>query len=269
MDDIRIALVVQHCPLGEVEANLERMAAFVDAAAQQGADIICFPELNVTGYSTRNAAALNPQSIAGPVTQSLEVLAQQKSLVILAGLAEKDKENRLYASHLVVTPEGLCGAYRKVHISPPERVDFTAGSHIPLFTVRGVKFGIQLCYDTHFPELSTHMALNGADLIFMPHASPRTTPKEKLKSWMRHLSARAFDNSLFVAACNQSGYNGSDLNFAGVAVVIGPSGDIKEKKTDEGEGMLVVELKADELAHVRGHRMRYFFPNRRPELYKL
>jgi len=269
MEDIRIALVVQHCPLGEIEANLERVAACVDAAGQQGADIVCFPELNVTGYSTRNAAALNAQSIAGPVTQSLERLARQQSLVILAGLAEKDEENRLYASHLVVTPEGLCGTYRKVHISPPERVDFTAGSHIPLFTVQGVKFGIQLCYDTHFPELSTHMALNGADLIFMPHASPRATPMEKLNSWMRHLSARAFDNSLFIAACNQTGYNGCDLNFAGVAVVIGPSGDIKEKKTDEGEGMLVAELKADDLARVRGHRMRYFLPNRRPELYKL
>jgi N-carbamoylputrescine amidase len=269
MDDIRIALVVQHCPLGKVEANLERMAAYVKAAGQQGAEIVCFPELNVTGYSTRNAAALNAQSIAGPVTQSLKRLAQQQRLVILAGLAEKDEDDRLYASHLVVTPEGLSGTYRKVHISPPERADFTAGSHIPLFTVRGVKFGIQLCYDTHFPELSTHMALNGADLIFMPHASPRATPKEKLNSWMRHLSARAFDNSLFVAACNQTGYNGSDLNFAGVAVVIGPSGAIKDKKIEEGEGVLVVELKADELAHVRGHRMRYFLPNRRPELYKL
>lgn len=269
MDDIRIALVVQHCPLGKVEANLERVAAFVKAAGKQGADIVCFPELNVTGYSTRNTAALNAQSVAGPVTQSLNRLAEQQRLVILAGLAEKDEDDRLYASHLVVTPEGLSGTYRKVHISPPERADFTAGSHIPLFTVRGVKFGIQLCYDTHFPELSTHMALNGADLIFMPHASPRGTPEEKLSSWMRHLSARAFDNSLFVATCNQTGYNGSDLNFAGVAVVIGPSGEIKDKKIDDGEGVLVVELKADELARVRGHRMRYFLPNRRPELYKL
>lgn len=269
MDDIRIALVVQHCPLGQVEANLERAVEWVKAAGEQGADIVCFPELNITGYSTRNAGALNPQSIAGTVTQSLHRLAQQQRLVILAGLAEKGEDDCLYASHLVVTPEGLAGAYRKVHISPPERADFTAGNHIPLFTVRGVKFGIQLCYDTHFPELSTHMALNGADLIFMPHASPRATPKEKLISWMRHLSARAFDNSLFVAACNQTGYNGSDLNFAGVAVFIGPSGDIKDKKIEEGEGVLVVELKADELANVRGHRMRYFLPNRRPELYEI
>ncbi len=67
--------------------------------------------------------------------------------------------------------------------------------------------GIQLCYDAHFPELSTRMAVNGADIIFMPHASPRGTPSQKLTSWLRHLTARAFDNGVFIVACNQNGDN--------------------------------------------------------------
>jgi N-carbamoylputrescine amidase len=112
------------------------------------------------------------------------------------------------------------------------------------------------------------MAGLGADILFFPHASPRGTPSEKLSSWMRHLTARAFDNSVFVVACNQAGDNGEGLSFPATAVVLGPSGDLLARDTSGEEGLLVVDLKASLLAHVRRHRMRYFFPNRRPDLYR-
>ena len=131
-------------------------------------------------------------------------------------------EGCFFASHLVATPDGVVQVYRKTHIAPPEKQIFSSGQTAPLFEINGVRFGIQLCYDAHFPELSTRMAVNGADLIFFPHASPRGTPEGKLQSWMRHLSARAFDNGLFVAAVNQTGDNGLGLSFPGMAVVIGP-----------------------------------------------
>jgi N-carbamoylputrescine amidase len=130
-----------------------------------------------------------------------------------------------------------------------------------------VKLGIQLCYDAHFPELSTRMAVEGADIIFFPHASPRGTPQEKLDSWLRHLTARAFDNGVFIVACNQVGKNHKGLEFPGLAVAIGPSGIILESKTTDREDMLVADLKSADLSNVRDHKMRYFLPNRRPELY--
>jgi N-carbamoylputrescine amidase len=173
----------------------------------------------------------------------------------------------VYASHLVVTPRGVAGIYRKIHIAPPETDVFSAGDTIALFEIKGVKLGIQLCYDVHFPELSTRMATDGADVIFMPHASPRGTPAEKFNSWMRHLPARAFDNGLYVVACNQTGNNQSSLNFPGLSVILDPAGRIIKKNTGGREDMIVADLKADELEKVRGHRMRYFLPNRRPELY--
>jgi len=110
-------------------------------------------------------------------------------------------------------------------------------------------------------------ALMGADIIFMPHASPRGTPEEKFNSWMRHLPARAYDNSLFVVACNQAGSNGRGLKFPGLAVIIGPHGQVVERSISGREGLLVADLEASDLDNVRGHPMRYFLPNRRPELY--
>ncbi len=194
-------------------------------------------------------------------------MAQDTEAVILAGMVERDANRRLFASHLVVSPTGISGIYRKLHIAPPEHAVFSRGKQVPLFNILDVKLGIQLCYDAHFPELATRMAVDGADVIFMPHASPRGTPQEKLDSWMRHLSARAFDNGVFIVACNQVGKNQKGLVFPGLAVVVGPSGNVLQDETTGREGMLVRDLKADELSAVRDHKMRYFLPNRRPELF--
>ena len=182
-------------------------------------------------------------------------------------MAEKDEKDRIFASHLVVTPGKISGIYRKIHIAPPERSIFSPGNSVSLFKIDGVKLGIQLCYDAHFPELSTRMAVDGADIIFMPHASPRGTPPEKLTSWLRHLTARAFDNSVFIVACNQNGDNQSGLQFPGVAVVIDPAGKIIKKNAAKEDGIIFADLADDALEAVRGHRMRYFLPNRRPEVY--
>ena len=268
MRNVRIALVVMNCPVGRNRENLERIDRWTREAGRQKARIVCFPELCVSGYTTRKLAAASAQCVPGPAVDSLQQIACREKMVILAGLAEKDDAGRIYAGHLVVTPEGLAGTYRKLHIAPPERGVYTAGSKVPLFSACGVKFGIQLCYDAHFPELSTRMALEGAELIFMPHASPRGTPDDKFNSWSRHLTARAFDNGLFVAACNQTGGNRMGLQFPGLAMVVGPSGEVIAHASGQKEGLLVADLKAAALRHVREHRMRYFLPNRRPEIYR-
>lgn len=268
MRNVRIALVVMNCPVGRTRENLERVGHWSRQAGRQGAQIVCFPELCVSGYTTRHVAAAAAESVPGPSADALQQIAHRENVVILAGLAEKDEAGRVYAGHLVVTSKGLAGAYRKLHIAPPERSVFTAGGSVPLFEAAGVRFGIQLCYDAHFPELSTRMALEGAEVIFMPHASPRGTPEDKFNSWCRHLTARAFDNAVFVAACNQTGSNNMGLQFPGLAVVVGPSGEVIGRTEGADEKLLVMELKSADLRHVREHRMRYFLPNRRPEIYR-
>lgn len=267
MKDIRIAAVIMNCPVGRVQDNLDRMAVWVAAAKKKGVEIVCFPEMNVTGYSTRDEIKNMAEPLPGPISESILAMAREFKLAILAGLAEKDPRGRVFASHLVVTPQGVAGIYRKIHIAPPEADVFSAGDTIALFKIKGVKLAIQLCYDVHFPELSTRMATDGADVIFMPHASPRDTPAGKFNSWMRHLPARAFDNGLYVMACNQTGNNQGGLNFPGLAVFLDPAGRIIKKNTGGKEHMVVADLKAEELEKVRGHRMRYFLPNRRPDLY--
>jgi len=268
MDDLRIAAVVMQSVFGETSDNLHRMETWVREAVSEGADLVCFPELNLTGYSVREVVRSVAESIPGPLSQAVVQMAQESRVCILAGMVEKDTEGRIFASHFVADPQGLQGVYRKSHLSPFEQRLYSAGNALPVFSFGGTTFGIELCYDTHFPELSTLLALKGADIFFCLHASPRGTPEEKQRSWLRHLTARAYDNGVFVVTCNQTGDNKDGLEFPGLAFVLNPSGEVISEDVSGEEKVLFADLRVAELAHVRENRMRYFFPNRRPELYE-
>ncbi len=269
MEDIRVAAVVVNATVGAVSDNLARMRHWFQRAVEGGADIVCFPELGITGYSNRPEMTRYALGIGGEAIAELQSWARDADVAILAGLAETEDHQRFYATHLSLLPDGIIGIYRKPHLAPPEQGIYSPGNAVPLFTFRGVCFGVQLCYDAHFPELTTRMAMNGADVIFIPHASPRGEASEKHASWMRHLPARAFDNGVFIVACNQVGENGLGLSFPGNAVALDPSGNIIDTLLEGKEGMLMADLKSADLDHVRGHRMRYFLPNRRPDLYRI
>jgi len=234
------------------EAYLDRMQSFVSEALKAGADIVCFPELCVTGYVLTRPFDVYGGLDSERVMERLVRMAREAALVLIAGLVEISDDEKPYISQVIAGPEGLIGA----------------GQEIKVFSHESTTFGVQLCYEAHFPEISTRMALMGADIVFIPHASPRGEPNEKFKSWLRHLPARAFDNGMFVVACNQMGKTGAGLAFPGVAVVFGPDGRLLAKYMGKSEKILFAELEAGMLRDVRTHRMRYFLPERRPELYK-
>lgn len=269
MEDLRVAAVTCHCPVGEIRHNLDKTAHWVARARATGASIVCFPELNISGYCLDQARYEAAADCYEQVVAELSALAGSTGMTILAGTVRPSgRDDRWAACHLAIQPQGSVTVYEKLHIAPPEKPVFNGGQHVPLVFLESSRttFGMQLCYDAHFPELSTRMALDGAEILFMPHASPRHSAREKLVSWMRHLPGRAFDNSLFIVACNQCGENGTGLEFPGLALALGPSGEV-QSRTLTSDGMLVADLSAAELEKVRGHDMRYFLPNRRPELY--
>jgi len=268
MGNIKIAAVCMHSEAGEIDKNLDRTESFVSEASSLGVDFICFPELAVTGYVINDPVSVYGHLGPDMIIERVVGMAREKDLTIITGMAELSDRERPYISQIVAGPNGLLGFYRKTHLSPQEKGRYQAGDRIEVFCHRDIIFGIQLCYEAHFPEISTVMALKGADLIFMPHASPRGTPQEKTESWLRHLTGRAFDNALFVAACNQVGKTRKGFSFPGVAIVLDPGGRIMAHHGENREKMLLADLNMDVLRETREHRMKYFIPHRRPELYK-
>lgn len=264
--DVTVGAVVMRSVVGDTEANLASITALVNQAAQKNVDILCFPELCLTGYSTSPRIQDEALTMDSPAVASLVDLARRTGICILAGFAERERD-AVYATHLAFSGDGILGAYRKLHLGPPEHSIFTPGDNVTVFQSHGATFGVQLCYDAHFPELSTLYAVKGADILFMPHASPNGSPDKKLESWLRHLTARAYDNGAFVLACNQRGNNGRGLHFPGLAVILSPDGRVMARNTDDVDSLTTATLHKAELESVRRHRMRYFLPNRRPELY--
>ena len=270
MKDEKTACIAAACMRSEpggIDRNLKRMETLAVRAADAGAEILCFPELSVTGYVLED-----PEGVYGAVDyeEALERvvrMGRDHGLVVLAGLIEPGRDAPPAIAHVAAGPEGLLGIYRKTHLSPPEKKAFRPGNRIPVFRWKEWVFGVQLCYESHFPEISTMMALQGADVLFLPHASPRGTPEEKLESWLRHFTGRAFDNALFVVACNQIGATPGGTPFPGVAVALGPDGRVLSRVLGMKEGLLIALLDRDLQEEIRGHRMKYFLPHRRPELY--
>ena len=269
VDNLKIAAVCMTAVAGEIEGNLDRIEGLTREASAGGAHMVCFPELSVTGYIQRSPVGIYSRPEMERVLDRLVRLARDAGVVLMAGLIEvEDEATPPYIAQIVAGPRGLIGTYRKTHLGPTETGLYRPGRKISVFKIGNTTLGVQLCYEGHFPDISTRMALMGADVIFIPHASPRGTPEEKLESWMRHLPARAFDNGLFVVACNPVGPSGGGLAFPGAAVAFGPDGRVLARYAGTGEHILYAELKDGMLRDVRTHRMKYFLPGRRPSLYE-
>lgn len=267
MTKITAALVVQNCPAGRIEDNLAQTIAFAQQAAARNARIVVFPEMNLTGYDTGKKVLTISRQMSDPLITPLVSCAVENKITILAGLAEITQKKKIYATHLVISPDGKVRKYRKTHTAPFEQEYYSRGSAVPVFDAAGLRFGLELCYDAHFPELTQALALQGAHVVFIPHASPRGTSQEKYDSWLRHLTARAFDNAVYIAACNQTGDNRAGLNFPGLNLLIGPDGRVAACNLDGDEGFSMVTIDLSFLEEIRSHKMRYFLPNRRSDLF--
>ena len=142
MRDIKVAAVCMKSETGEIDLNLERTITFVEEGVRQGAEMICFPELSITGYSLQHTDRLIDHSLLEKVIDRIVFLAREKGIVILAGVVEPADVKRPYISQIVAGPNGLIGMYRKSHLSPKEKEVYSAGEEIPLFDYGDLRFGV-------------------------------------------------------------------------------------------------------------------------------
>lgn len=169
------AAVVQLAPVaGDPAANLERIETAVadQAAAGEGAELIVFPELAVSGpiADTATAARL-AEAIPGAATERLARLAARHGVSLVVGMAEVDPTDpaRRFNSAVVVGVEGVVGVYRKLHLTGADRAWATPGDRgLPTFDLPIGRLGLLVGYDALFPEAARVLALDGADLIACP-----------------------------------------------------------------------------------------------------
>jgi len=267
MQNITIATACINSRVDDIEGNLKKIEMTSLEASKRGAHILCLPELSVTGYTLNPSPHIYRSLSQRGVEDRIEKISRRFNILLIVGLIDYSNSSPPFITQLISYPDGAKKYYRKTHLSPLEQEAYRAGDDIEIFEFKGWKLGIELCYEAHFPEISTILALKGVDLIFIPHASPKGTSRDKLRSWLRHLTARAFDNTVYICACNQVGENGEGLHFPGLSLILNPTGEILSKMETDVERILIAPLSLKELNELREKRMSHFLPSRRPELY--
>lgn len=265
MKEIRIALSQMRCVAGDVEGNMSRIMESVDDAGTEKANLLLLPEMCITGYATDGDIPELPQ--AGAEIRDIALHALKREMAVCIGLCE-GADGMPFNTEVLVEDGVMKGYYRKTHLGELEKTVFAPGDHIHcIHTSLGI-FGVPVCWECRFPEISTTLALQGADVLLVPTASGMMAERRR-EVWDRILPARAADNTCFVAAVNARGDNGRGVTFGGGASIRGPHGELLGE--DYEGNMLVADLDPAELGMRKmdyvSMRDVYYLPRRKPQLY--
>jgi predicted amidohydrolase len=282
---------------GDKEFNLSRIEYLAGEAALNGSLAIAFHECSITGYSfARHLSREELTEIAefvpeGPSIKRLTEIASLHNIHILAGLFEKDRENKIYKTYVCVGKNGVIARFRKLH--PFINPYLTPGDSYCIFELHGWKCGILICYDNNIIENVRASVLLGAQIIFMPHVTmctPSTRPGAgfvdpglwknresdptslrlefdgmKGREWlMKWLPSRAYDNGIYVVFSNPIGMDDDQLKN-GCSMIIDPFGDILAECRTLGDDFVSAILTPEKLTQAGGFR---YLNARRPDLYK-
>lgn len=297
MENLRVATVQFENQSGNKASNLATIRRLAEQAAAEGAKIVAFHECSISGYTfARRLSREEMLTLAEPVphgesVQALVQIARDTNVAVLAGLFEKDTEDRLYNTYVCVDGNGLVAKYRKLH--PFINPDLTPGDEYVVFDLHGWRCGILICYDNNVVENVRATALLGAQIIFMPHVTmctPSTRPGAgfvdpklwenrsedpvslrlefsgmKGRAWlMKWLPARAYDNGVYVVFSNPIGMDDDQLKN-GCSMIVDPFGDIIAECTELGNDVAVALCTPGKLSQAGGYRYRQA---RRPSLYR-
>lgn len=259
---LRLALSQFSAQLADVDANLGHMRAAMAAAAEGGAQLICFPELCLSGYLL-TAEAYSPELLRATAEAERELMADGAALklTIVYGTPMRTGDGELRNAVVQQSPDGQRLDYFKTHLVAIEQLMFAAGDE---FVVDGGGIGLACCYDLAFPEAVRVIALRGARVLLAPMA----WEVQRGFVMRRFATSRAVENIAYVVCVNQSGTVG-ELEFMGLSCVIDPLGEMVVDLANETE-LALVDVDLDLVRRLRDGSDARTYPlynHRRPELY--
>ena len=276
--------LVQMRMTADPAANLATAAAQVQAAAQQGAALVCLPELFRTLYiGQREDHALFDlaEPIPGPSTEALGKVARDAKVVIVASLFERRAAGLYHNTAVTIDVDGkVRGMYRKMHIPDDpayyEKFYFTPGDlGFRACDTSVGPIGTLVCWDQWYPEGARLTALQGANILFYPTAIG-WHPAEKaqygaqqLDAWKTIQRGHAIANGCWVVAVNRVGHERLEPQAPGIAFwghsfVCDPFG-VVVAEAGEREELIVAEVDLARIEEVR--RNWPFLRDRRTDAY--
>lgn len=273
MQPLRIALAQIAPRLGDLDANLERHHELIGDARAEGAGLVVFPELGLTGYLLQDLAAEVAMRLDDPRLISLAEATRDLSAIV--SFVEESADHRLFISAALLEDGDVRHVHRKIHLPTyglfDERRFFAPGNAVRAAPSRlGVGIGLAVCEDFWHLATPQLLALDGAQILVNVSSSPGRDLARSHEvglgtagSWRGLMRTYAQLTTSFVVFCNRVGVDES-LSFWGGSEVIGPTGAPLFGAPMFQEGLYCVDV---DLAEVRRERIALpLLRDERPEL---
>ena len=252
---------------GDVFFNLRGILNILQKMKDKEVDFVLLPELCLSGYISSEDeinAVLNDKEKA---FEHLKEFSKKNKPAFAFGFPEKIKES-IYISHYLIVKGEIVGIHRKTHLGCTEKEIYDEENMLKVFNIDKLTVGMQLCFETHFPELSAIQAKMGANVLAMAFASPKEAENTKLERFKRFLCARAYDNSCYLLACNLAGETSKGANLPGLAMIIDPKGNVIAEEVKSSAGYCLAEFDTNALQHIYQSKMAHFNEFKRYEILK-
>lgn len=227
--------------LGDVDAAVRLIEDFAERA--EGVHLLLFPECFLQGYLVTedhvrgNAFERGSPEFAG-------ILARLAGIrpMLVVGVIEREG-GFYYNTALVIDGGRVVGGYRKTFLTGGESV-FTAGRDYPVFDCAGVRFGINICYDTQFPEAAAGVAAGGAQVLLV--SAQNMMRRDKALWWQdRHnqiRTERVRETCMWLVSADVTGQRDADRIGLGPTCVISPDGEVVARVPAGKTGIAVADI---------------------------
>lgn len=269
-DRFKVAGVQMDIEFAQVGSNLSKMRDRLKTTTAAGAALTVFPECTTTGYCFQSLdeakSIAEPQD--GPTYARVHEMCKELNTFTIYGYLES-VGSQIFNSLQLVGPAGAVGSYRKVHL-PHLGVDrFTTPGDRPFDIVETplARIGMNICYDSSFPEAARILAIGGADLICLPTNWP---PTSGLTADVIP-NARALENHVYFMAINRVGRE-HGFEFIGKSKICDPRGANLAFANHADEEILYADIDPEwsrqkHLVNIPGEHEVHRMNDRRPDVY--
>ncbi len=252
---MRIALAQVNPTVGDLVGNTRLVLEWIDRAKVAGADIVCFPELALTGYPPEDLV-LKPSFVRDNIGQLKSIAKATSDISAVVGFV--DEEGDIFNAAAFLHGGEIKAIFHKVFLPNygvfDEKRYFEPGHRCPIVELDGVRIGLSVCEDCWFPSgPMAWEAHHGAEVLININGSPYHYGKRAPREAM--IAGRAADYGAFVAWVNTVGGQ-DELVFDGNSVVCDPRGRLLAHAASFVEELLLCDLDTSRPMHRPVEKLR-------------